>query len=198
MIINRQLSPYLSKGGAVLVDFTHRLAITTDIPKIEELMRVSIKENMKSFLSLAEIEAAKETMGIDLTLIQDETYFVIETLHLGQKMMVGCGGWGKRKTLYGGVHTLGRDDSYSDPVVDAARIRAMYTHPSWIRCGIGTLLLKLSEVAARNAGFKIIELGATIPGEPFYLARKYKEVIRNTHMSGNGSQSIVIKMQKTL
>lgn len=181
-----------------MVDFTHRLATTTDIAEIEELMRVSIKENMKLFLSPAEIEAAKETMGIDLTLIQDQTYFVIETLQQGHNMMVGCGGWGKRKTLYGGLHTLGRDDSYSDPADDAARIRAMYTHPSWIRCGIGTRLLELSEVAARMAGFKTIELGATISGEPFYLARKYKEVTRNTHMAGNDHKSIVIKMQKTL
>jgi GNAT superfamily N-acetyltransferase len=181
-----------------LVDFTCRLATTTDIAEIEELMRVSIQENMKSFLSPAEIEAAKETMGIDLTLIQDETYFVIEAVQQDHMILVGCGGWGKRKTLYGGVHTLGRDDSYSDPVVDAARVRAMYTHPLWVRCGIGTLLLELSETAARAAGFKTIELGATIPGEPFYLARKYNEVDRNTHMAGDGSKSIVIKMRKTL
>jgi GNAT superfamily N-acetyltransferase len=181
-----------------LVDFTYRLATITDIDEIKELMRVSIQENMKPFLSPAEIEAAKETMGIDLTLIEDETYFVVEALQQGHVIIVGCGGWGKRKTLYGGVHTSGRDDSYSDPVIDAARVRAMYTHPAWVRCGIGTLLLELSEVAARDAGFKTIELGATIPGEPFYLARKYQEYDRNTHTAGDSSKSIVIKMQKKL
>jgi len=181
-----------------LIDLTHRLATPADAPEIVELMRVSILENMKSFLSSAEIEAAHETMGIDWTLIEDETYFVVETDLRDQRILVGCGGWGKRKTLYGGDHTVGRDDSYSDPAVDAARIRAMYTHPSWIRCGIGTLLLELGEAAARDAGFKTIELGSTIPGEPFYLARGYKEVSRDTHIAANGANNVVIRMVKDL
>jgi GNAT superfamily N-acetyltransferase len=181
-----------------MVDFTHRLATPADAPEIAELMRVSTVENMKSFLSRAEIEAAKETMGIDGTLIEDETYFVIETVQGARRIMVGCGGWGKRKTLYGGDHSAGRDDSYSDPAVDAARVRAMYTHPSWVRCGVGTLLLELSEMAARGAGFRMIELGATIAGESLYLARGYKEVARDTHVAANGANNVVIKMEKEL
>lgn len=161
-------------------------------------MRLSIVENMKTFLSSAEIDAAQETMGVDWTLIEDGTYFVIETVQHGQTILVGCGGWGKRKTLYGGDHTVGRDDSYSDPAVDAARIRAMYTHPSWTRCGIGTLLLELGEAAARDAGFKTIELGSTIPGEPLYLARGYIEVSRDTSIAANGAENVVIKMSKAL
>ena len=177
---------------------THRLATPADAPGIVELMRVAIIENMKTFLSSAEIEAAKETMGVDQTLIEDQTYFVIEAVLENQTILVGCGGWGKRKTLYGGDHSANRDDSYSDPAVDAARIRAMYTHPSWIRRGVGTLLLELGEQAARDAGFKIIELGSTIPGEPFYLARGYREVGRDTHVAANGADNVVIKMVKEL
>jgi len=153
---------------------------------------------MTSFLSPAEVEAAQETMGVDWTLIEDETYFVVETVHGGQRILVGCGGWGKRRTLYGGDHTAGRDDSYSDSAVDAARIRAMYTHPEWIRCGIGTLLLELGESAAREAGFSTIELGSTIPGEPFYLARGYQEISRDTFVAANGADNVVIKMTKDL
>jgi GNAT superfamily N-acetyltransferase len=181
-----------------LIELTHRLATPADAPEIAELMRISIFENMKSFLSSAEVEAAQETMGVDWTLIEDETYFVVETVQRGQRILVGCGGWGKRRTLYGGDHTAGRDDSYSDPAVDAARIRAMYTHPTWIRCGVGTLLLELGESAARNAGFNTIELGSTIPGEPFYLARGYKEVSRDTNIAANGANNVVIKMVKDL
>jgi GNAT superfamily N-acetyltransferase len=153
---------------------------------------------MKSFLSPAEIEAAQETMGVDWTLIEDRTYFVVEAVARDRRTLVGCGGWGKRKTLYGGDHTVGRDDSCSDPTVDAARIRAMYTHPSWIRRGVGTLLLELGEAAARDAGFKRIELGATLAGEPFYLARGYREVSRVTHVAANGANNVVIRMVKAL
>ncbi len=157
---------------------THRIAQESDIEAIRHLMQASIAENMKAFLSASEIEAAKETMGVDKTLIDDGTYFLVETIHEGKSVLVGCGGWGKRKTLYGGDHTVGRDDSLSDPDADAARIRAMYTHPDWTRRGIGTFLLDLGEDAARLAGFKTIELGSTVPGEPLYLARGYVEVER--------------------
>lgn len=181
-----------------MIDLTYRLAVPEDVPEIVELMQLSILENMKSFLSPDEIEAAQETMGVDWTLIEDETYFVVETVQNNKRVLVGCGGWGKRKTLYGGDHTVGRDDTLSDPAVDAARIRAMYTHPSWTRCGVGTLLLDIGESAARDAGFSTIELGSTIPGEPFYIARGYKEVSYETQIANNGAKNVVIKMIKEL
>lgn len=175
-----------------------RLAELSDIPAIVDLMGAAIAGNMKSFLSAREVAAARESMGVDRSLIADGTYFVIEAAHLKQTTMVGCGGWGRRKTLYGGDHTAGRDDSLSNPETDAARIRAMYTHPDWTRRGIGTLLLDLGESAARAAGFKTIELGSTIPGEPLYLARGYREVSRETLVAENGADNVVIKMVKML
>ena len=178
--------------------FSHRIAQAADTESIRQLMQASIAENMKAFLSPSEIEAAKETMGVDKTLIEDGSYFLIETVHEGVLRLVGCGGWGKRKTLYGGDHTVGRDDSFSNPSTDAARIRAMYTHPEWTRKGIGTLLLELGEEAARNAGFKTIELGSTVPGEPLYRARGYVEVGRRVETAANGSENTVIKMVKAL
>lgn len=185
-------------AGKPPVPLTHRLATPADVPRIAELMHLSILENMKSFLSPTEIEAARETMGVDLTLIADQTYFVVEAVQDGETILVGCGGWGKRKTLYGGDHTAGRDDSYGDPAVDAARIRAMYTHPAWTRRGIGTLLLELGETAARDAGFRRIELGSTLAGEPLYRARGYREVGRETHVAANGANNVVIRMTKDL
>ena len=181
-----------------MAEFTHRLAGNDDIPAIIELMGLAIAGNMKAFLSGAEIEAAKETMGVDQSLIDDQTYFLIEATENEQCVLVACGGWGKRRTLYGGNHTSGRDDSLSDPATEAARIRAMYTHPDWVRKGIGSLLLDLGENAARDAGFRTIELGSTLPGEPFYRARGYEEISRENHRGINGAANTVIKMQKTL
>ena len=178
--------------------FTHRVATEADIPAIVALMQASIEVNMRAFLSAAEIEAAKETMGVDQTLIDDGTYFAIETQNGNEPVLVGCGGWGRRRTLYGGNHTAGRDDSFSDPETEPARIRAMYTHPDWIRQGIGTLLLDIGEQAARDAGFRTIELGSTIPGEPLYRARGYVEVDRVTHTGENGQPNTVIRMVKSL
>lgn len=180
------------------VAFTHRIAGNDDVPAIIALMQASIEVNMADFLSAEEIEAAKETMGVDQTLIDDGTYFLIETEVDGAPVLVGCGGWGKRRTLYGGNHTVGRDDSLSDPSTEPARIRAMYTHPEWTRKGIGTLLLDLGEQAARDAGFSTIELGSTIPGLPLYAARGYEEVETYTHQGANGAGNTVIRMRKPL
>ena len=174
------------------------MATPADVPRIVELMQLSIEQNMKDVLSAAEIEAAKETMGVDMSLVNDRTYFMIEARKGDETVLVGCGGWGKRRTLYGGDHTVGRDDSLSDPATDAARIRAMYTHPEWVRRGIGALLLELGESAARAAGYKTIELGSTLAGEPFYLAHGYEEFDRDTHIAANGSTNIVIRMSKAL
>jgi GNAT superfamily N-acetyltransferase len=178
--------------------FTHRLATDADVRAIEDLMKVSIAENMKEFLTGEEITATQESMGLDTTLISDRTYFVIETVQDGKAFIVGCGGWSRRRTLYGGDGTAGRDDSYADPATDPARVRAMYTRPGWTRRGIGSLLLQLGEDAARAAGYTAIELGATLSGEPLYRARGYVEVGRETLTGANGAPSIVIVMHKPL
>ena len=178
--------------------FSHRIAAQSDIPAIIDLMRLAIEENMKAYLSHEEIEAAKETMGMDQTLIDDGSYFLIEAEVESRQVLVGCGGWGKRRTLYGGNHTKGRDDSLSDPATEAARIRAMYTHPEWTRQGIGSLLVQLSEDAARAAGFKRIALGSTVAGEPLYLAKGFKEVSRAVLRGENGSENLVVTMEKPL
>lgn len=185
-------------GSTSPLVFKHRLAGPEDVPAITALMQESIAENMKTFLSASEIEAAKETMGVDRTLIADGTYFLIEAEVGGNTVLVGCGGWGKRKTLFGGDHTAGRDDSLCDPRTDAARIRAMYTHPAYTRRGIGSLLLYLGEEAARAAGFKRIQLGATLAGEPLYLAAGYLELSREKISAANGSVSYIITMEKVL
>ncbi len=185
-------------SGSNLNQFTHRIATPADVADIIKLMQASIEVNMKAFLTNKEIEAAKETMGVDQTLIDDGTYFVIETNVAKDRILVGCGGWGKRRTLYGGNHTSGRDDSFSDPATEPARIRAMYTHPDWTRQGIGKLLITLGEDAARNAGFKTIELGSTLPGEPLYRAMGYVEIEREVTVGANGADNHVIKMSKRL
>ncbi len=179
-------------------EFRHRVATEADIPAIMDVMKASITENMKAFLSAEEIVAAQESMGLDRSLIDDGTYFVIETDVDGDSVMAACGGWGKRRTLYGGDQTAGRDDSLSDPAIHAARIRAMYTHPDWTRRGIGSLLLDLGEGAAREAGFRTIELGSTVPGYPLYLARGYEPFHREEQVASNGQVKTVIHMRKAL
>lgn len=145
---------------------TTRLATRDDLPALRALIEYAINELQRGFLSSEQIAASHQIMGVDTTLIDDGTYFVVE----GEGRIAGCGGWSKRATLYGGDHSGGRDARLLDPATEPARVRAMYTHPEFARRGIGRLVLGLCEEAAGAAGFTSLELMATMSGQPLYTA----------------------------
>jgi GNAT superfamily N-acetyltransferase len=149
-----------------------RLATRADVPALTALMRASIDELQKGFLTEAEIASSRAIMGLDTQLIDDGTYFVVE---IGG-VIAGCGGWSRRATLYGGDHTLGRNAALLDPKTDAARVRAMYTNPDFTRRGVGKLILSLCEMAARREGFGRVELMATMSGKPLYTSCGYQSI----------------------
>ncbi len=155
---------------------THRPVTEADIPRIAALMARAIDRLQDAFLSPAQVAASRAVMGLDTQLIADRTYIVVED---PDGALVGCGGWSRRATLYGGDHSLSlRDAALLDPATDAARIRAMYTDPDRARQGIGRLILSLCEAAARDAGFERAEMMATLAGEPLYRACGYSPIER--------------------
>ena len=156
-------------------------------------MERSISALQSAFLSPEQVAASRTIMGIDRQLIADGTYFLIEE---GDRI-VGSGGWSARATLYGGDHTPGRDPAALDPNTDSARIRAMYTDPDYARRGIGRLILKLCEDAAKTAGFKAVEMAATRSGEALYAACGY--VVLERFEDARGGTSVPLsRMIKTL
>jgi len=151
---------------------TSRLAGAADILALEAVMDAAIAELQRGFLSPAQIAASRTIMGLDRQLIADGTYFVVED----GGAIAGCGGWSRRTTLYGGDHSPGRDAALLDPATDAARVRAMYTHPDFARRGVGRLILALCEDAARAEGFKRLELMGTMSGRPLYEAAGFQPI----------------------
>ncbi|HWA92469.1 MAG TPA: GNAT family N-acetyltransferase [Rhizomicrobium sp.] len=139
------------------------------MPVLARLMARAIAELQQGFLDDARIEASASIMGLDTQLIDDGTYFVVES---GARI-AGCGGWSRRATLFGGDHSAGRDAALLDPKRDPARVRAMYTAPEFARQGVGRLILSLCEDAAAREGFARVELAATLAGEPLYRACGY-------------------------
>ena len=165
------------------MELTHRLAVAADAQAIAALMERAIAELQRPFLTPEQIAASRLSMGLDTQLIADGTYFAI----IDGDELVGCGGWSKRATLYGGNHSAKlRDDRLLDPAHEPARIRAMYTDPAHVRRGIGRLILALCEAAARAAGFARLELMATAAGEPLYAACGYHVIERVAHMANEG------------
>ena len=175
--------------------FTHRLATEADLPAIKALMDIAIAEHLKDFLDPAQVELSKSIMGLDTQLIADRTYFLVEE----ERRLAGCGGWSRRATLYGGDHsTSQRDAALLDMSKDAARVRAMYTHPDFKRRGVGRLILDICEGAARDAGFKAVELMATMSGEPLYRACGYHDIQRIIAASKDGVDVPGVRMGKAL
>ena len=151
---------------------THRLATMDDVDDIKRLMSASMEKLLPDVLTPAQVKDSYKSMGLDTSLIEDGTYFLI----FSDGVLAGCGGWSRRRTLYGGDHTTARDDSLADPVTEPAKTRAMYTHPDFTRRGVGSLILSLGEDAARDEGFKAMELGATASGILLYEKRGYVPV----------------------
>ncbi|MBS1840608.1 MAG: GNAT family N-acetyltransferase [Acidobacteria bacterium] len=177
-----------------------RLATSTDIPTLHALIESSVRVLQSGDYTPAQIEGALGTvLGLDTQLIEDETYFVIEaTTQPNEKVIVACGGWSKRKTLFGSDHAAIRESQLLDPKTDAAKIRAFFVHPDWARRGLGSLLLETCENAAKSAGFTRFEMGSTLTGVALYKLRGYHVVEPISVPLHNGESLPVIRMAKSL
>jgi N-acetylglutamate synthase-like GNAT family acetyltransferase len=172
-----------------------RRANIADIPRLEALIDASVRGLQTRDYSPEQIDGAlRGVYGVDTRLIDDATYYAAEVED--GAVLAGCGGWSRRKTLFGGDHYASRQDALLDPSTDAAKIRAFFVHPQWARRGIGSLILDACENAARIAGFTRFELAATLTGVPFYRARGYLEIERLEAPAGNGISLTVIHMEK--
>jgi GNAT superfamily N-acetyltransferase len=175
----------------VVAEFTTRLAVLADVPALTVLMDAAISELQRGFLDEAEIASSRAIMGMDTQLIEDGTYFVVES----GGDLAGCGGWSRRATLYGGNQTPGRNSHLLDPTIHPARVRAMYTSPAYARRGVGRLVLSLCEAAAAAEGFTRLELMSTLSGEPLYTACGFRPLERVVDATG-GAPVPLVRMEK--
>src|SRR5499427_9633614 len=172
-----------------------RLAREDDIPALEKLIPVSARALQAPFYSPAQIDAALgPVFGVDRQLIRDGTYFVIEC----DGAIVGCGGWSRRRSLYGSDSARAGADGLLDPQRDAARVRAFFVHPAWARRGIGRSIMVACERAIVRAGFRIVEIVATLSGEPLYAAFSYTVVERYQIPMAHGLSLPVVRMSKRM
>jgi GNAT superfamily N-acetyltransferase len=172
-----------------------RLAGTEDIPALEQLIPMSVRQLQAAYYSPAQMEAALgPVFGVDRQLIRDGTYFVVEH----ERQVIGCGGWSRRRTLYGSDRDRVGEDLALDPRSDPARIRAFFVHPNWARKGIGRSILIACEHAALAAGFQTAELSATLAGEPLYAKYGYFVAERSEIPMAGGLGLPVVRMTKRL
>ena len=177
--------------------FSLRKATFDDQAEIEKLIAESVRGLSREDYDAQQIELSIETVfGVDTELIADGTYFVAEA---EDGKIAGCGGWSKRKTLYGAsVYSQTRDSELLNPELDAAKIRAFFIHPDFARRGIGTLILDACEREAKAHGFKSAEMMATLPGVKLYERRGYAGDEKVNVPVGENIEIICIKMRKNL
>ena len=180
-----------------------RRAAPGEVPLLRELIEASVRQLQAGDYTGKQREAALRTVfGVDSQLIADGTYLVADatgdprTAENAKPAIAGCGGWSKRKTLFGGDQWSGREDSLLDPARDAAKIRAFFVHPAWARQGVGTLILDACENAARAAGFTRFEMGATLTGVKLFGAKGYLPVKRMDVPLDDGEVLPIVQMEK--
>jgi N-acetylglutamate synthase-like GNAT family acetyltransferase len=159
--------------------YSIRNATLDDKPALVPLIARSAHELSRGDYTPAQVEGAlRGAFGVDTQLILDGTYFVVVE---SDGKIIGCGGWSRRRTLFGGDARAGRDAAELDPRTDAAKIRAFFVDPDYARRGIGRAILSHCEAQARLQGFNRFELMATLPGVRLYRQHGYvgEQIIRH-------------------
>jgi N-acetylglutamate synthase-like GNAT family acetyltransferase len=172
-----------------------RLANDSDVPALEKLIPLSVRALQAHCYSKAQMDAALGLVfGVDRQLIRDGTYFIAER----DGVIVGCGGWSRRRSLFGGDSGRKQEDDLLDPQRDAARVRAFFVHPDWTRRGIGRSIMTACEQAIIAAGFRTVELSATLTGEPLYASFGYAVAERYEIPMAGGVSLPVVLMTKSM
>lgn len=170
-----------------------RNATLADKPVLEALIARSARELSKGDYTSEQVEGAlRGAFGVDTQLIADGTYFVVES----DGKIAGCGGWSKRRTLFGSDARTERDATLLDPRRDAAKIRAFFVDPDYARRGIGRAILEHCESAARVHGFSKFELMATLPGVRLYREYGYVGERKIEYPVGDGVMIEFVPMTK--
>jgi GNAT superfamily N-acetyltransferase len=181
----------IEDGGGTIV----RLATAEDVPTLNELIYASVRELQAADYTTGEREGALGSVfGVDPVLIADRTYFVAVL----DSQLCACGGWSRRATPFGTGSSPARDDKFLDPRRDAARIRALFVHPSRARMGLGTKILTACEAGAKSAGFERAELTATLTGAKLFRTRGYLVVEEIRLPLKNGESLNLLRMSKPL
>lgn len=174
-----------------------RTAVLADVEPLKRLIRESVLGLGSGDYSVQQLGSALEhVFGVDTRLIDDRSYFVVE--QTGRAVPLACGGWSRRRTLFGGDQYSDRSDDRLDPATEAARIRAFFVHPDAARRGIGSMLLAACEREAREEGFRRTELMATLTGIPLYERAGYRALERVELELPDAVRFPLVRMERTL
>lgn len=172
-----------------------RLATMDDVPGLESFIPTSVRGLSHQVYSQEQIESAiRFVFGVDTQLIVDQTYYVVQI----DAAIAGCGGWSKRRSLCGADKMKSESDPLLDPAIDAARIRAFFVRPEFARMGVGSMIITRAIVDARDAGYRRLELMATLPGVPLYAKHGFSSIDKVTDVLPDGVRIPLVRMGRSI
>lgn len=174
-----------------------RLATLADVPSLTRLIDASVRGLSVGYYSAEQIDRSLHSLfGPDSQLIGDGTYYVVTET---DGRLAACGGWSKRRTLFGGDQHRTRDgDPLLDPSCESARIRALFVHPDAARQGLGRWIFETCRAAAEAAGFETLELAATLPGVPLYSSLGFRAIETISVPLEKGLSLPIVRMQRAI
>jgi GNAT superfamily N-acetyltransferase len=176
------------------MSYTIRPATLDDVQNLTSCIERSARALSNGYYTPQETEAAiRWVYGVDRTLIEDGTYFIVES-ETGE--LAGCGGWSRRRKLFGGDQHSGGENPLLDPATEPAKIRAFFVTPEHARRGVGKMLLTHCSAIAAEEGFQRLELMATLPGVPFYREYGFREVEPVREVLPDGTTLSFVKMER--
>lgn len=181
--------------GPAPARYTLQPAEVEDLPPLQGLIERSVRTLSRGWYAPKQVESAlRYVFGVDTALIGDGTYFVVRN----GTALAACGGWSRRRTLYGGDQSKPAVDTLLDPARDAARIRAFFVAPECARRGLGRMLLAHCMRAAWVAGFRRLELLATLPGVPLYASAGFLSGETVEEILPDGVRIAFVRMHRML
>jgi GNAT superfamily N-acetyltransferase len=178
-----------------MTESAFRLALLDDVPALQDLIGRSARGLSEPYYTREQTEAAiRDVFGVDSQLIRDATYYLADR----EGIPVACGGWSRRRSLYGGDQTRKGPEPVLDPTHEPARLRALFVDPSAARLGLGRKLVEICAAAARESGFRALELASTLPGVPLYRATGFIEVEHFDLELSGGVRLPLVRMRRGL
>lgn len=171
--------------------FQFRRAVEGEIPAIRDMHAASVWRLCQADYSPAQITAIVEQMGtMDDHVVHDRRLFIA----LAGQTIVGSAGWSTRPPGYALIgNGMAAHAGDGQP-----RIRSVFVHPDWTRRGLARRLMQIAENEIAAAGWRTIELGATLTGVPLYQALGYVAAPRRAVLLPSGVAIPFVPMVKSL
>jgi len=168
-----------------------RRARIADRERLRRMQAHALRVLGRGDYAAAEIDSLLAHVGtMDDFLLYEGTYYLVEL----DGVLAASGGWSRRMPLLG--KSLKPPNAIEAPLIPW--IRSIFVDPRFVRRGLATRLMELAEREAAMAGYRELQLTATLTGVPLYESLGYEAGVRSAIPLPGGRRFRVVPMRKVL